>query len=278
LSIAELYIGSKSSFASSLQSANWQLAFFFKPYIPENQMHSEQTPGEIAHSRNVRKMFAGIASRYDLLNHVLSLNIDRRWRRLVADELGEILNNSNAIVLDVACGTGDLSLELNRGAKAQIVGTDFCRPMLEIANRKSQIANRNIPFLEADAMTLPFVDETFDAVTIAFGLRNLPNYENGLRELNRVLKPGGKLAVLECSHPPLPVFRQAYGFYFNQILPRIGGLVRGCGAAYRYLPSSVSTFPEQQALVALMGQTGFASVKYRNLTGGIAALHSGKKQ
>ncbi|MFN0279536.1 MAG: bifunctional demethylmenaquinone methyltransferase/2-methoxy-6-polyprenyl-1,4-benzoquinol methylase UbiE [Pyrinomonadaceae bacterium] len=238
-------------------------------------MHSERTPGEIAHSQNVREMFGGIAGRYDLLNHILSLNIDKRWRRLVADELREILNDANATVLDVACGTGDLSLELNRNAKAQIVGTDFCRPMLSVAKEKTVATNARIPYLEADAMTLPFADEAFDAVTIAFGLRNLPNYENGLRELNRVLKPSGTLAVLECSHPPLPVFRQIYGFYFNKVLPRIGGLVSGSGAAYRYLPNSVSTFPEQQALVALMEQTGFTSVKYQNLTGGIAAIHIG---
>ena len=223
-------------------------------------------------------MFAGIARRYDLLNHVLSLNIDKRWRRIVADGLRPILDDSNAVVLDVACGTGDLSLELNKNSKAQIIGTDFCRPMLNVAKEKTLATNAQIPYVEADAMTLPFHDESFEAVTIAFGLRNLPNFEKGLCELNRILKPGGKLVVLECSHPPMPVFRQVYGFYFNQILPRIGGIVSGSGSAYRYLPNSVSKFPEQQALVALMEQTDFTAVKYKNLTGGIAAIHSGVKQ
>ncbi len=222
-------------------------------------------------------MFAGIAKRYDLLNHVLSLNIDKRWRRMVADDLKDVLDNPDATVLDVACGTGDLSLELNRNAKAQIIGTDFCRPMLSVAKEKTLATNARIPYLEADAMSLPFVDGHFDAVTIAFGLRNLPNYQNGLRELNRVLKPDGTLAVLECSHPRLPGLRELYGFYFNRVLPRIGGLVSGSSGAYRYLPESVSKFPEQQALVALMEQTGFTNVKYQNLTGGIAAIHVGQK-
>lgn len=238
-------------------------------------MQPELTEREAAHEYAVREMFAGIAERYDVLNHVLSLNIDKRWRRLVADELRNTLNDPGAVILDVACGTGDLSLELNRKAKAKIVGTDFCRPMLSVAQGKTLATKAQIPYLEADAMRLPFPDGKFDAVTIAFGLRNLPNFENGLRELNRVLKPGGKLTVLECSHPPLPVFRQVYSFYFNRILPRIGGLVSGSSGAYRYLPNSVSTFPEQQALVKLMEQTGFTAVKYQNLTGGIAAIHTG---
>ena len=230
---------------------------------------------ETAHSTAVKEMFAGIAGRYDLLNHVLSLNIDKRWRRLVADELRDILDREDTTVLDVACGTGDLSLELSRNSKAQIMGTDFCRPMLTIANRKSQ--NANIPYLEADAMTLPVADATFDAATIAFGLRNLPNYENGLKELYRVLKPDGKLVVLECSHPRLPVFRELYEFYFSTILPRIGGLVSGSRTAYTYLPDSVSKFPEQDALVDLMKSCGFSGVRFQNLTGGISAIHVGVK-
>lgn len=232
---------------------------------------------EAAHSTAVKEMFAGIAGRYDLLNHVLSLNIDKRWRRLVANELRDILNREDATVLDVACGTGDLSLELSHNSKAQIIGTDFCRPMLDVAHKKTLAANARIPYLEADAMTLPVADASFDATTIAFGLRNLPNYENGLKELCRVLKPDGKLIVLECSHPRLPIFRQLYEFYFSTILPRIGGLVSGSRAAYTYLPESVSKFPEQGALVDLMKNCGFADVRFQNLTGGIAAIHVGIK-
>jgi demethylmenaquinone methyltransferase/2-methoxy-6-polyprenyl-1,4-benzoquinol methylase len=230
-----------------------------------------------AHSQAVKAMFSGIASRYDLLNHVLSLNIDKTWRRKVAERLRPVLNDADAVVLDVACGTGDLALELKRDSKATIIGTDFCRPMLAIADAKTRSNGAAVTYVEGDAMSLAFADATFDAVTIAFGLRNLPSFGNGLRELLRVLKPGGRVVVLECSHPPVPGFRQLYHFYFGRVLPRIGGLVSGSPAAYRYLPDSVSSFPHQQELVRLMENTGFSDVGYTNLTGSIAALHWGMK-
>lgn len=222
-------------------------------------------------------MFAGIAGRYDLLNHVLSLNIDKRWRRIVADRLRETLDSSQAKVLDVACGTGDLSLELNKGSSAQIIGTDFCRPMLAFAHLKSAAERHAIPYVEGDAMSLPFGDGEFDAVTIAFGLRNLANVTVGLHELRRVLKTGGRLAILEFSTPIIPGFGQLFNFYFSHVLPRIGGAVSGSRGAYEYLPDSVSRFPNQKKLAALIESTGFQEVEYKNLTGGIAALHTGSK-
>ena len=220
-------------------------------------------------------MFAGIAGRYDLLNHLLSLNIDKRWRRRVAERLKTVLDNETAIVLDVACGTGDLSLELQKDAQATVMGTDFCRPMLAVAAVKTAGLSAAVAYIEADAMSLPFPDQSFDAVTIAFGLRNLPDYHQGLTELNRVLKPGGILAVLECSHPKLPGFRQLYHFYFGNVLPKIGGIISGSPDAYRYLPDSVLQFPRQDELARMMEHAGFDQVTYSNLTGGIAALHSG---
>ena len=240
-------------------------------------MQNELKAKEAAHAKAVREMFAGIAGRYDLLNHLLSLNIDKRWRRLVSAELREILDDPNARVLDVACGTGDLSLELNKNSKAKIIGTDFCRPMLAFAHSKSVGEARSIPYIEGDAMSLPFADDEFDAVTIAFGLRNLANVSEGLKELRRILKPGGRLAVLEFSAPIVPGFGHLFNFYFAHILPRIGGAVSGSRGAYEYLPDSVSKFPNQKKLAALMEATGFDTVKYRNLTGGIAALHTGSK-
>ena len=240
-------------------------------------MQADLNQKEAAHYAAVKEMFSGIANRYDLLNHVLSLNIDKSWRRRVRKEIQNILDDKDAMVLDVACGTGDLSLELNRGTKATVIGTDFCRPMLAVAAEKNITEKATIPYLEADAMSLSFADNTFDALTIAFGLRNLPNFENGLKELFRVLKPSGKLVVLECSHPPLPGFRQLYYFYFGRILPRIGGIVSGSQSAYKYLPDSVSTFPHQNELVTLMERAGFKDVKYTNLTGGISAIHVGRK-
>jgi len=229
------------------------------------------------HARRVRAMFSGIAGRYDLLNHLLSGNIDRRWRRLVARELSGSLG-AGARVLDVACGTGDLSLALADAGEAEIVGLDFCRPMLEIARRKAGEIERTIPFVEGDALRLPFADGSFDAVTIAFGLRNLAGVAEGLAELRRVLKTGGRLVVLEFSSPVVPGFRAAFNFYFTRVLPRIGGLVSGSRGAYEYLPDSVSKFPDQKRLVELMREAGFDEVGYRNLTGGIAALHTGTRR
>jgi demethylmenaquinone methyltransferase/2-methoxy-6-polyprenyl-1,4-benzoquinol methylase len=237
-------------------------------------MASERTANEIAHSRAVRDMFAGIAGRYDLLNHLLSINIDKRWRRRVKETLADVLSDPKAIVLDVACGTGDLSIELKQDAAARIIGSDFCRPMLEVAKEK---AGDVIALVEGDAMSLPFADRSFDALTIAFGLRNLPNFEDGLAELHRVLKPGGRIVVLEFSSPVVPGFRSVFKFYFTQVLPRVGGLVSGSRGAYEYLPDSVSKFPDQKGLVGMMNETGFASVAFENLTGGIAAIHMGRR-
>jgi demethylmenaquinone methyltransferase / 2-methoxy-6-polyprenyl-1,4-benzoquinol methylase len=221
-------------------------------------------------------MFGRIAGRYDLLNHLLSGNVDKSWRRLVARTLSSSLVEG-ARVLDVACGTGDLSLTLARAGAASVVGLDFCRPMLEIARRKADAGLRGLPFVEADALRLPFADESFDAVTIAFGLRNLAGVEEGLRELLRVLKAGGRVAVLEFSSPVVPGFRALFRFYFTRVLPRVGGLVSGSRGAYEYLPDSVSRFPDQKGLAALMREAGFGEVEYRNLTGGIAALHTGTR-
>ena len=234
---------------------------------------TERTANEIAHARAVREMFGGIAARYDFLNHFLSLNIDKRWRRAVKTMLLDVLDREDATVLDVACGTGDLSFELQRDSRARVIGTDFCHPMLVVAENKRAVSKSTIPFIEGDAMNLSFADETFDAVTIAFGLRNLSNFRDGLHELLRILKPGGRLVILEFSSPVIPGFRQGFNFYFNQILPRIGGAVSGSRGAYEYLPSSVSKFPDQKKLVELMAEIGFRDVRYQNLTGGIAAIH-----
>jgi demethylmenaquinone methyltransferase/2-methoxy-6-polyprenyl-1,4-benzoquinol methylase len=241
-------------------------------------MPNERTADELKHSKAVREMFSGIASKYDFLNHLLSVNVDKRWRRLVAKRLRDVLDNPNAKVLDVACGTGDLSIELQKNSVAKVFGTDFCRPMLDIAFDKNAKNNASIPYIEADGMNLSFAGETFDAVTIAFGLRNFSNWENGLREFHRILKTGGKLVVLEFSTPIVPGFRQAFQFYFSHILPRIGGAVSGSRGAYEYLPDSVSRFPDQKNLASLMRKIGFSDVEYKNLTGGIAAIHFGVKE
>jgi len=240
-------------------------------------MPNERTANEIAHAKAVREMFSGIARKYDFLNHFLSVNTDKRWRRLVGKKLEDVLIREDALILDVACGTGDLSLELQKNAHAKIIGTDFCRPMLSIAFAKNEKNSTQIPYIEADGMNLSFADESFDAVTIAFGLRNFSNWQDGLKELHRVLKKNGKLVILEFSTPVIPGFKQIFNLYFTQILPRVGGAVSGSRGAYEYLPDSVSRFPDQKGLVEMMSKTGFDKVEYKNLTGGIAAIHSGVK-
>ena len=240
-------------------------------------MSNERTADELKHAKDVREMFSRISPKYDFLNHFLSGNTDKRWRKLVTKKLESVLDDENALVLDVACGTGDLAVELQKNAKAKIIGTDFCRPMLAIAKEKNAPENLFIPYLEADGMNLSFADETFDAVTIAFGLRNFSNWQAGLIELHRILKVGGKLVILEFSAPIVPGFRQAFQFYFTKVLPKIGGVVSGSRGAYEYLSESVARFPNQKGLMKMMLETGFSEVEYKNLTGGIAAIHLGVK-
>jgi demethylmenaquinone methyltransferase/2-methoxy-6-polyprenyl-1,4-benzoquinol methylase len=223
------------------------------------------------HARRVRDMFARISPRYDLLNHLLSMNIDKRWRRQVVEKLRPALSHESRI-LDVACGTGDLSIALFENIGPRIIGVDFCRPMLERAARKQP----RIAFVEGNALQLPFEDDVFDAVTIAFGLRNLSSVAQGLSELRRVLKPNGWAAVLEFSKPVVPGFRSLAAGYCTRLLPRIGGLISGSRSAYEYLPDSVARFPDQERLSAMMTEAGFAEVGFENLTGGVAALHTGR--
>ena len=224
------------------------------------------------HARSVRDMFARISPRYDLLNHLLSGNSDKRWRRIVVEKLRPLLS-PGAQVLDVACGTGDLSIALFEHTAARVTGVDFCRPMLERAARKQP----RIAFVEGDALRLPFGNDVFDAVTIAFGLRNLSSVEQGLGELRRVLKPNGWAAILEFSKPVVPGFRSLAAVYCTRLLPRIGGMISGSRSAYEYLPDSVSRFPDQETLSGMMRVAGFAEVGFQNLTGGVAALHTGRR-
>jgi demethylmenaquinone methyltransferase/2-methoxy-6-polyprenyl-1,4-benzoquinol methylase len=223
-------------------------------------------------------MFAGIAHRYDFLNHFLSISIDRVWRRVAVNKVRELIDvNAATRCLDLCSGTGDLAIELHRRLKSEIVASDFCHPMLTRSLTKTAAAGlgNSIHTVEADALALPFPDQTFDALTIAFGLRNLENPRHGLDEMRRVLKPGGALVILEFSKPVVPVLKHAFSFYFRYILPKLGAAISGDRRAYEYLPDSVRRFPGQTQLAELMAESGFRSIGYRNLSGGIAALHWG---
>lgn len=222
-------------------------------------------------------MFAGIAPRYDLLNHVLSFNIDRGWRKLLVETLSPILQRGDAKVLDLCCGTGDVLLDLQASAASPVMGADFCHPMLLAARHKAQRTGFQAPLFEADALTLPLPGESLDAISIAFGFRNLANYESGLRELHRVLKPGGTLAILEFSHPQGTAMKAAYGFYSRVMLPAIGALLSGSREAYAYLPESIRKFPGAPDLRERMIAAGFGETTFTLLTGGIAALHVGTR-
>jgi demethylmenaquinone methyltransferase/2-methoxy-6-polyprenyl-1,4-benzoquinol methylase len=231
-------------------------------------------------NEKVRRMFAQIAPRYDLLNQVLSLNIDRQWRRYLVRQLNL---TGDSPVLDVCTGTGELAVEIARSypRRFPIIGTDFCGPMLELARHKPGrlgLSGDKVRFLEADTQHLPFEDNTFQAVSVAFGIRNVADTVGGLREMIRVCQPRGQVAILEFSKPSWPVLKQLYDVYFRYLLPAIGqAMARNSESAYHYLPASVQQFPSGKAMEQLMAQCGLRGVRSWPLTLGIATLYIGSK-
>jgi demethylmenaquinone methyltransferase/2-methoxy-6-polyprenyl-1,4-benzoquinol methylase len=226
-------------------------------------------------ARWVRGMFGRVAHRYDLANHLLSFNIDRHWRNHTVKRVRPAIERPAARAVDLCCGTGDLLLALERKSSSQVFGSDFCHPMLigageKIARRKARAA-----IFEGDALRLPLRSGSVDLLTVAFGFRNLANYDAGLAEMRRVLRPDGMAAILEFSQPPNPAFRALYNFYSRRILPWIGGALSGSRDAYTYLPESVRKFPSAEELAEGMRRAGFENVRYEYLTGGIVALHLG---
>jgi len=224
-------------------------------------------------ARWVRSMFADVAPRYDLLNRVLSLQIDQRWRAHTVRRVRSYLEDPAARILDLCCGTGDLLLALEKVRLGPVLGSDFCHPMLTA----SQAKRSSSPLFEADALALPLADSSLDLITCSFGFRNFANYRKGIAELYRVLRPGGTAAILEFSTPPNAGFRAVYNFYSLQILPRIGALISGRRDAYTYLPESVRKFPGAEALAADLSSAGFSDVTFDRLTFGIVALHLARK-
>lgn len=236
---------------------------------------SESSPrGGAERARQVRRIFSEIAPRYDLLNHVLSLNIDRRWRRAAVRRLAWE-REPDGRYLDACAGTFDLALELStrKGFGGRVVASDFAHPMLVQGTPK--IAKERVSAVCGDSLVLPFADGTFDGATVGFGVRNLADLGAGIRELHRVLKPGARLVVLEFTTPPNPLVRAAYLLYFNRVLPVVGRVVSGHPWAYSYLPESVSEFPGPHELREIFGHAGFSEVGWKLVSGGIAAVHWG---
>jgi demethylmenaquinone methyltransferase / 2-methoxy-6-polyprenyl-1,4-benzoquinol methylase len=228
-------------------------------------------------SRAVREMFTAIAPRYDLLNHLLSFNIDRLWWRRTARFFGHILQNPDARVLDLCCGTGDMAFALKRRAgqsSPKILGVDFSHAMLKFAGQKS--AGTSLRWVEADALSLPFSNTSFDLVTSAFGFRNLANYDAGLVEIVRVLRPGGECGILDFGEPG-GLIGKLYRFYFRSVLPKIGTLISGVKGPYAYLPASVARFPAPSEMLERMRKAGFREISWTPYTFGIAGLYRGKK-
>ena len=229
-------------------------------------------------SDRVQQMFGQIAGRYDFLNRLLSLGIDRWWRRRTVKLVPPV---GDAPILDICTGTADLALAYWRASKGKtpIVGTDFCQPMLDIARQKCRRvgAEGQIVLLEADTLRLPFPDGQFQIVCVAFGLRNVADTAAGLREMVRVCRPGGRVAVLEFSTPTGWPLGTLYSWYFRRILPHIGqALARNSLAAYNYLPQSVGDFPQGEALAERMQAAGLREVEYHRFTCGVATLYVGK--
>lgn len=229
-------------------------------------------------SQRVRRMFGQIAGRYDLLNHLLSLNLDRYWRWRTT----KLARAATGPVLDVCCGTGDLTLAYYRAGarRVSVIGSDFCHEMLVRgeAKARSRGINGQVSFVEADAEQLPFANDQFEVVSVAFGLRNVQNTDAGLAEMVRVCRPGGRVAILEFSEPTWGPWKAVYGWYFRNVLPRIGQwLAKNHDEAYHYLPASVSEFPTGDALADRLRQQGLRDVRFWPLTLGVATLHVGTK-
>lgn len=232
----------------------------------------------ISEKANVQNIFSSIAEKYDMLNTVLTLNIDRLWRKKTIN----ILNlNRNHKVLDLCCGTGQMVYYACKKVEkdTEVIGLDFNEDMLNVGYKRlnESIEDYKFKLLQGDAQALPFDDCSFDCITIAFGLRNIPDKAKALSEMYRVLKPGGKAVCLELSTPQMPIFKQVYGLYFNHMLPIIGYLGTGSKDAYFYLRDSVNSFMTKDELCLSYKAAGFKDAGYKSLSGGIASIHYGIK-
>jgi len=242
------------------------MAKLVTPYNDQQRTKKEQ----------VEQMFDNIAPTYDFLNHFLSAGIDRSWRRKAVDSIAPI---SPQTILDLATGTGDFAIESLRLKPAKIIGGDISDLMMNVGRTKAQKlgASDILEFQRVDSENMPFEDNKFDAITVGFGVRNFENLERGLSEMHRVLRPGGKVAILEVAKPKQFPMKQVYSIYFQYIVPMIGRLFSSDIRAYTYLPESVKVFPEGEDFVAILTKVGFSRVTYRPLTFGICAFYTCEK-
>jgi demethylmenaquinone methyltransferase/2-methoxy-6-polyprenyl-1,4-benzoquinol methylase len=246
--------------------------------MPVSGARPEGAQDEQSAAQAVRQMFNSIAPRYDLLNHVLSANIDRLWWRRTARRFRDVLTQPEAAVLDICCGTGDMTMALlkHRPPNARpILAGDFARAML--ARGAQKFGGRGAVAIEADAMHLPLRAESLDLIVTAFGFRNLSNYEGGLREFHRVLKPGGQLGILDFSEPG-GMLGKIYAVYFRRVLPAIGRIICGKDGPYNYLPTSVGNFPQPPRMLEMMQAAGYRDCKWEPYTFGIAGLYTGRRE
>ena len=231
----------------------------------------------MAKKENIKRLFDNIAPDYDKLNHILSLNIDKGWRKKAVREIVD--TNSPLTVLDVACGTGDFTIEIaKKAAQGSVVkGIDLSEGMMQVGRDKIKAADVDATLEYGDCEALAYADDTYDRISVGFGVRNFENLTVGLKEMCRVLKPGGKLVILELSVPSNPIIRWCYKLYFLNILPAIGGMVSGNRGAYEYLPASVLHFPAPNKFIPMLGEAGFSQVKHKAFTFGVCRMYIGIK-
>ena len=235
---------------------------------------SRTDPGAIEDWQTVRTMFDRIVPRYDLMNHLMTFGMDIRWRHMIAKRAAAMGDR----VLDVATGTGDVALAIHDAGAREVIGLDFSPVMIGAAQTKAHERNASVDFLVGDAMRLPFPDGSFDACTVSFGLRNMPDYAAAIAEMTRVLRPGGRFICLEMTPYRTPVLSRLFAVYFGKIVPLVGGMLTGDMTAYRYLPQSVAAFPSSTQLVMLMRRAGLANTHVTMLGGGTVAIHAGIKE
>jgi demethylmenaquinone methyltransferase/2-methoxy-6-polyprenyl-1,4-benzoquinol methylase len=244
---------------------------------PDNTNQKAPQPGAIASKADVRRMFDKIVPRYDLMNHIMTGGLDIHWRKMVAKQAATLDDRKSERVLDVATGTGDLAFAIQEAGVPDVVGLDYSPEMIAKAKKKAHKRPAGVEFLVGDGMHLPFEDATFDACTISFGLRNMEDYADAVREMTRILKPGGRFICLEMTPFRRPFLGPIFKFYFETVVPVIGGILSGDMKAYRYLPHSVRAFPSADGLADICHAAGLEDVRYQILGFGAVAIHSGTK-